>query len=207
MCLNKQPPGLLLRDTEFEKSLLSRYLEILRSLRFIEKEVPVTEKYADKSKLGLYRIHDRFLQFWFRYVFPNRGRIEIGKRKEVLRGIKGDFDQYLSFVFEDVCREYCLELMRKGKIHFTAIGRWWHKNEEIDLVALDEENKQIYFGEVKWSKKPIGVDILDDLRRKAALVEWNRDKAGGAFHALFKIRLYRYDDPKGEKRGNRAHKW
>ncbi|MBM4387190.1 MAG: ATP-binding protein, partial [Deltaproteobacteria bacterium] len=35
----------IINDTGFEKSLLSRYLEILRSLRFVEKEVPVTEKY------------------------------------------------------------------------------------------------------------------------------------------------------------------
>jgi len=162
----------IINDTGFDKSLLSRYLEILRSLGFVEKEIPVTEKHPEKSKLGLYRIHDRFFEFWFRYVFPNRSRLEIGKSKEVLRKIKENFDQYLSFVFEDVCRQHCLELMKDGKMQFTSIGRWWRKNEEIDIVALDEESKEIYFIEVKWSKKPVGIDILDDLRRKALLVEW-----------------------------------
>ena len=164
----------IINDTGFEKSLLSRYLEILQGLRFVEKEVPVTEKYPEKSKLGLYRIHDRFFEFWFKYVFPNRSKLEIGKSGEVLRIIKETFDQHLSFAFEDVCKQHCLELMRNGRIRFSSIGRWWQKNEEIDIVALDEENKEIYFGEAKWSRKPVGMDILDELKRKAALVDWNR---------------------------------
>lgn len=166
----------IINDTGFEKSLLSRYLEILRSLRFIEKELPVTEKYPEKSKLGLYRIHDRFFEFWFKYVFPNRSRLEIGKGREVLRTIKESFNQHLSFVFEDVCREYCLELMRHGKIRFDSIGRWWQRNEEIDIVTLDEKNREIYFGEVKWSVKPVGVNILEHLIKKATLVKWNTGK-------------------------------
>lgn len=166
----------IINDTGFEKTLLSRYLDILRSLRFIEKEVPVTEKYPEKSKLGLYRLHDRFFEFWFKYVFPNRGKLEIGKEKEVLRLIKETFDRHLSFAYEDVCREHCLDLMREEKMRFTSIGRWWQKNEEIDIVALDEENKEIYFGEVKWSRKPVGVDILEDLQKKANLVDWNKGK-------------------------------
>ncbi len=166
----------IINDTGFEKSLLSRYLEILRSLGFIEKEVPVTEKHPEKSKFGLYRIHDRFFEFWFKYIFPNRSKLEIEKSKEVLLMIKETFDQHLSFAFEDACKQRCLELMREGKIQFSSIGRWWQKNEEIDIVALDEANKEIYFGEVKWSRKPVGVDMLDDLKRKAELVDWNRKK-------------------------------
>ncbi len=166
----------IINDTGFEKSLLSRYLEILRDLRLIEKEIPVTEKNPEKSKLGLYRIHDRFFEFWFKYVFPNRSRVEIGRSKEVLRTIKGTFNRHLSFVFEDVCKQYCLELMKNGTIRFTSIGRWWRKKEEIDVVALDDEQKEIYFGEAKWSNKPVGTDIMDELKRKAALVDWNPGK-------------------------------
>jgi len=90
--------------------------------------------------------------------------------------IKETFNQHLSFAFEDVCKQHCLELMREGSIWFSSIGRWWQKNEEIDIVALNEENKEIYFGEAKWSRKPVGIDILDDLKRKAVIVEWYREK-------------------------------
>lgn len=36
--------------------------------------------------------------------------------------------------------------------------------------------KEIYLGEARWSKKPVGVDILAQFRKKAALVEWNTGK-------------------------------
>jgi AAA+ ATPase superfamily predicted ATPase len=166
----------IVNDTGFEKSLLSRYLEILRSLRLVDKEVPVTEKQVEKSKSGLYRIHDRFFEFWFKYVFPNRSRLEIGRTREVLGLIRRNFDQHLSLAFEDVCRQHCLELMRRGRMRFSSIGRWWHRGEEIDIVALDEESGDIYFGEVRWSKKPVGIDVMEDLGRKAALVDWKPGK-------------------------------
>jgi hypothetical protein len=166
----------IINDTGFEKSHLSRYLDILRSLRFVDKEIPVTEKYPDKSRVGLYRLHDRFFSFWFRYVFPHRSRLEIGNTEYLLDKIRETFDQHLSMVYEDVCREFCLELMKSGGISFSTIGRWWMKNEEIDLVALDEESKTIWFGECKWSAKPVGENIYLDLLRKAKLVEWGSMK-------------------------------
>jgi uncharacterized protein len=162
----------IINDTGFEKSFVSKYLEILRTLRLVEKEVPITEKYPEKSKSGLYRLHDRFIEFWFKFVFPNRSKLEIGRSGEVLRTIKADFDRHLSFAFEYICREYCLDLAANGNIRFSSIGRWWLRNEEIDIVALDEERAEIYLGEVKWSRKPVGIDILERLREKAQLVEW-----------------------------------
>lgn len=165
----------IINDTGFDKSHLARYLDILRSLRFVDKEIPVTEKYPDKSRLGLYRLHDRFFSFWFKYVFPHRSRLEIGNTEYLLNKINDSFDQHLSFVYEDVCRERCLELMKSGVMSFSAIGRWWQKNEEIDLVALDEENNTIWFGECKWSINPVGEDLYRDLQRKAGLVQWGRE--------------------------------
>lgn len=165
----------IINDTGFEKAHLARYLDILRTLRFVDKEIPVTEKYPDKSRLGLYRLHDRFFSFWFKYVFPHRSRLEIGNTDYLLGKIRETFDQHLSFVYEDVCREFCLDLLKSGKMTFSSIGRWWQKNEEIDLVALDEESGTIWLGECKWSVNPVGEDVYRDLQRKAKLVVWGKE--------------------------------
>ncbi|RLF83799.1 ATP-binding protein, partial [Thermococci archaeon] len=58
-------------------------------------------------------------------------------------------------------------------------GRWWHKNEEIDLVALNEKEKKALFIEVKWKELNEGEAkrILKDLERKAEVVGlegWNK---------------------------------
>ena len=55
---------------------------------------------------------------------------------------------------------------------FTAIGRWWDRNEEADIVALDEEGGTAWFGECKWSRNKVGIDVYEDLVRKAGLVTW-----------------------------------
>ncbi|AAL81002.1 hypothetical protein PF0878 [Pyrococcus furiosus DSM 3638] len=48
-----------------------------------------------------------------------------------------DIDYYTAEVFEDVAKEFLLTLNKSGRLpfRFTRIGRWWYKNEEIDLVA------------------------------------------------------------------------
>lgn len=166
----------IMNDTGFDKAHLSRYLDILRSLGFVEKEVPVTEKSPDKSRLGLYRLHDRYFAFWFKYVLPNRGRLEIGNEDYVLKQIEDTFERHLGDAYESIAGEIFLDFAKREKIPVTSLGHWWWKNEEIDLVAIDEENRAAWFGECKWSGRKVGTDVYQDLRRKSELVEWHAGK-------------------------------
>ncbi|MGL5622181.1 DUF234 domain-containing protein, partial [Cetobacterium sp.] len=61
-----------------------------------------------------------------------------------------------------------------------SIGRWWDKNEEIDVVALGE--KEILFGECKWSNKHVGLSVLFKLQEKAKKVD---KKGKKEFYILF----------------------
>jgi hypothetical protein len=51
---------------------------------------------------------------------------------------------------------------------FSNVGRWWDKNEEIDLVAVNPEINSILSGEVKWSNKPVAINIFNALEKKPA---------------------------------------
>jgi hypothetical protein len=53
------------------------------------------------------------------------------------------------------------------------IGRWWRANEEIDLIAMGQD--AALFVECKWTTRPVGVDILRDLERRARLVSEGLD--------------------------------
>jgi AAA+ ATPase superfamily predicted ATPase len=172
----KRKLGEIINDTGFEKSLVAKYIDTLRTLRFVEKEIPVTEKYPEKSKQGLYRLHDRFFAFWFKYIFPNRGRIEINNIDYVAKLIRDSFEHHVSMAYEDICKGLCQALVAEGLIRFSVIGKWWSKNEEIDIVALDEESKTAYFAECKWSSKKVREDIYRELIRKSSLVDWSGDK-------------------------------
>jgi AAA+ ATPase superfamily predicted ATPase len=106
---------------------------------------------------------------------PNKGHIEEGKADFVLKKIQEDFNLLLSENYEKVA----IEIIKSHENRFftlNKIGRWWDRNEEIDIVALNEEENKILLGEVKWSNKPVGIDIFENLKSKSKKVEWNKEK-------------------------------
>lgn len=182
--MGKTRSGEIINETGFEKNMVGKYLSVLTELRIIRREVPVTEKSFEKSKKGLYVMDDNFFRFWFSFVFPNKSFIEERELDYLVeKKIKPRLDIFTSLTFEDVCRSY----VKKGFLEarrFQQVGRWWSKDAEVDLVGLNEEENEILFGEVKWSVNPVGIDILVELKRAAAQVQWGAEGRRESF-ALF----------------------
>ncbi|MCI4445676.1 MAG: ATP-binding protein [Candidatus Aminicenantes bacterium] len=175
IALNKTRISEIVNETGFDKSILHKYLFVLEDLQLIQKEYPVTEKNPLKSKKGLYRLQDQYFKFWFRYVLPNKSRLEEGREDLVLEIIRNDITSLVAENYEQVAREI-LSRDQTKIFSFDRLGRWWDRNEEIDLVALNEKEKKILLGEVKWSNKPVGLNILEELKRKSSLIDWERSK-------------------------------
>ena len=155
---------------EMNSSQLTRYIERLISLGFIDKEIPITEKNPLKSKLGRYRFKDNFLKFWFFYVYKNYRFLEIDLYEFVLKEMEKNFnDNFVSFVYEDYVKEEILQdpIKYLGFVPLK-IGRWWNNKEEIDIVAFDDKN--IAFIECKWTNKSVGLSVLNRLKDKSLLV-------------------------------------
>ncbi|MEG1167114.1 MAG: ATP-binding protein [Gordonibacter sp.] len=180
--------GAMASVLEVKQTSLSKYLKTLVDLDILEREVPATELRPEKSKKGLYRIKDNYLLFWFRYVFPNLGLLESGHSDVVMSRIRANFiDGHVGYVYESVCCEKVWEAAAKGRWPFTPakVGRWWGiRDVEIDLVAVDASGEGIVFGECKFWKGPVGVNVLRDLERKAAVVPHKAEQIG---YALFSI--------------------
>jgi len=153
----------------------NKYLGVLGDLKIIKREVPITEEKPAKSRRGHYRITDEFFRFWFKYVFPNRADLELGNTAAVLNRIRPTWPDHLGSVYEIVARQILWE-HRDIIFPFSAAGRWWNKGQEIDTVALSPESDTILYAEVKWSNKPVGIDILEKLKMKAAKVVWGTPK-------------------------------
>lgn len=175
--LGKTKFGEIVEATAIEKSSLTKYLTILEQLRLIEKPVPVTEKNPAKYKGGYYCLTDNFSRFWFKFIFPNKSNLEIGKFEEVNRKLDEDFESLVSKTYEETCQEI-LRKFEGDLFPFERVGRWWQsmgadQNEEIDVVAFNEESGDILFGEAKWSVNQVGTNIYEDLKRKAAVVDWH----------------------------------
>ncbi|MDR3147514.1 MAG: ATP-binding protein [Treponema sp.] len=169
---------------ELKQSGITKYLNTLATLGILEREVPVTEENPEKSKRGLYRIKDNFLRFWFRFVFPRMGYLELGRAGEVLEEIKRHFiDGHVSYVWEDICREKMWSLDLRGRWGFSIdrCGRWWNRETEIDIVAYDSSGRDMIFGECKFGSKKTGSAVLRDLEQKAGLVPRKKEERRNYF--------------------------
>jgi len=172
--MGKTRPAEIINETGFDKNMVGKYLSVLTDLKIIRREVPVTEWGFEKSKKGLYLLEDPFFRFWFRYVYPNRSFIEEGEIDYLLdRKILPSLDRFISWSFEEVCRARVRGGIPQG-IRFNRVGRWWSKEGEIDILGLNDDESAALFGEAKWSVNPVGDDILENLERKARLVDWRK---------------------------------
>jgi len=172
----KRTLGEIMGETGLERGTVGKYLSVLIDLGFVRREVPVTA--SRKSRRGRYYIADPYFAFWFRYVHPNEDLVETGQGELLVDIIMGDLNEYLGWIFEEVARQFLLELNKAGKLpfRFTKIGRWWRKGEEIDVVALNEHERKALFVEVKWKdlNEREARGILRDLERKAELAGLER---------------------------------
>jgi len=176
LSLGKTKFGEIINYTGVAKTSMHKYLYVLEELQIIHKEVPVTEKNPEKSRKGVYEITDPFFNFWFKFVFPFKSELEMGYVDKVMKYFNENFQSTITLAYQGLCREI-LRIKLKKVFEFNQIGRWWDiickKQYEIDLVAIDEENNQILFGEAKWSNKKIGINILESLKEKSSFLSWN----------------------------------
>ena len=162
--------------TKLDKSMLSKYLGVLESLGILQRTIPITDSFKSKLKAkgALYSLNDNFFDFWFRFVYINKQELEKGNAEIVLQSIKQEFNNYLGRKFENFAREFIYYM---GFNNFNKIGRWWDKNIEIDIVALDEQKKEILFGECKWQEKVNALSVLNELKEKAKQVKlWHKNR-------------------------------
>lgn len=170
----------IVNATGLTQSTANKYLSVLGDLGIVHRELPVTESKPLKSKKGLYRLEDPFTRFWFEFIYPHRDRLEMGKTGAILKKIREMFPAYLGHVYEDAARDI-LYRHSDALPSFARIGRWWDRNQEVDLVGVDEERNSIIFGEVKWTAKPVGRDIYEALKTKASGVRWGRKERQEAY--------------------------
>lgn len=156
-----------------ESSSLTPYLSTLSDLGFIEKRTPITEKNPEKSRKGLYFIADNFLRFWFCYVYPYKGELELDNMQIVLDEIHKDFkEKFVAFAYENICKDIFAKLCSNNAISFvpSRIGSYWLNDydgdTEIDVMSVDHQNKQVFAGECKYHTKPVDTSVYFALKEK-----------------------------------------
>lgn len=137
------------------------YLERLENdYAVIKRYKPINAK--PQGKVAKYQIRDHFLRFWFRFVYRHRTAIEAENFQYVKEAIHRNILSYSGWTLESFFRD----LFEASK-QFNQIGSYWergHQNE-IDLVAVNDQEKRVIIAEVKRNREKIS---LDQLRAKAS---------------------------------------
>jgi len=148
---------------------LSRLLGFLNDLGYIRREIPFGESIRSTKK-SLYKIDDPFLNFYFTFLLPNKSRLDFGLIDLVWDDIVGQYDGYLSLLWEDLCRK-CIPFLEVEGNRFNPAERWWGngldgKPMELDIVAESTDHKILLIGEAKWSEKISPKEINASLNQK-----------------------------------------
>ena len=149
---------------------LSRILSLLIDLGYVRRELPFGES-LKSTKKSLYKIADPFMNFYYTFVLPNRSMLEYELTGQVWDKISTRFNQYISFIWEDICLRAVPFLSMSNKT-FGATSRWWGngldgKPMEIDIIAESADKKTLLIGEVKWSDKVRVNEVSDQLLSKS----------------------------------------
>jgi hypothetical protein len=143
------------------ESILERniggYLEKLElEYSIIKKVKPIFAK--EGSRTVKYEIIDNFFNFWFRFIYKYRSAIELENYEYVKNIVRRDYETYSGLFLE----RYFQEKLRLS-YEYSAIGNYWERGNqnEIDIVAINEDEKKMLIGEVKRNPKKIDLHKLE----------------------------------------------
>jgi AAA+ ATPase superfamily predicted ATPase len=125
----------------------------------IDRYKPINAKPG--SRLQKYYIRDNFLNFWFRFIYRNLSAVETGNFAYIREIVERDYSTWSGRILERFFHEL---YAASGK--YNRIGSYWERGNknEIDLVAINDINKEIVVAEIKTNKSRIN---LAELEKKA----------------------------------------
>jgi AAA+ ATPase superfamily predicted ATPase len=145
--------------------LLTSRLKRLDALRYIEERRPLAGNGS-----ASWSISDPFFRFWFRYVYSNRSRLQLGRADEVCDAVLTDVDNHMGVVFEQVCRDWAARYSTDPPFAAAEeIGAAWTRTHDVEVDLVARRGKGISaVGSCKWSAKADARDLdrLIELRGK-----------------------------------------
>ncbi len=164
---------------------LSNPLNLLMELGYIKREIPFGEN-IKSTKKTLYRIEDNFINFYYKYLVPNKSEIELGLTDIVFEKIKNSLPVLYSGIWENVVRKKVSGSELFG-IKWSLASRYWESSKnsgiEIDIMAESVDKKSILIGEVKWKDKTDSESEMEKLKEKAQKIPFIRNR--NVIYSLF----------------------
>lgn len=113
---------------------------------------------SENSRNVRYGIKDNFLNFWFRFIYKYRSAVEIGNLGYVREKVQADYSTFSGWCLE----RYFRQLYRETGL-YNIVTNYWEKDgsNEIDLIAVNEVDREMVIGEVKRNPRRIDLHGLE----------------------------------------------
>ncbi len=165
--------------TGIEFSSLPFYIQKLRRLKIIKRLKPLMGRHK-----GKYEIDDLYFRFWFRFVYPYEDEIDSMFCDNAINNFRKNFNSYLGYVFEHVCREFV-----RYFFSYTKIGRWWQKDRELDILAMNEDRAELLAAECKWQSRVNAEEIAAKLAEELGFIDCRAKHSYAIFAKSFSKRI------------------
>jgi AAA+ ATPase superfamily predicted ATPase len=137
--------------SDSEKQLGGYLNTLIEKYRMVEKRQPIFAKPSGRK--ARYAITDNFLISWLGALKANVEAARIMPLEKPLRQADERLVELEGFAFEKMIRGLTVECSRKGVGDFTLSqmvnGYWNSADIEIDLIAINEDERVIRFGSCK----------------------------------------------------------
>jgi len=170
-----------------DRSNISKYLGVLRELGFVERDVPATVPDPDRFRKGRYRITAPYLRFYFALLAPLQPLIARGQTAAAAERVQQGLERLIAEdTFPDLCREWVDRRAAGGHLPFVPErnGRFWAKNLQIDLLAINREARRLLCGACVWGTRRVSWELIPALLEKSAAV-LPAEEGWQADHAIF----------------------
>lgn len=152
-----------------DSTTANKYLHVLRELRLVEREIPLTDPDPLRSRRGAYRIADRFLAFHFRHVQSHVSLVHAGRGVKVLEEY---IEPDLPRLFDEARLDFIMTHLRREASDLVndeifEVGRY--PGKFVRAIARTE------------NEKTVAAIVVPDGTRSTLILEKEIDELRAAF--------------------------
>ena len=120
-----------------------------------------------------YSLLDPYFRFYFRFLAPHQDDL-VYRPDQVLPRIRQGFRAFVEITaFEELSREWVAETLSHSSraqglvdtlpFDFQDVGSHWSRRVQVDVVAVNWNDRAILLGEAKWGAAPVGRGVIREL--------------------------------------------
>lgn len=176
-CLADGPKDLVQICKDLKKHLggtFTKHLNELIKAGFVQRDFTWHFQDGKEGKLSRYRLSDNYLRFYLKYITPNLAKIERGTFTNAMLANLPAWDSVMALQFENLVshnRKILWKMIGVPLEEIVMDGPFFQKSAarregcQVDYMIQTRFNT-LYICEVKFSKNPIGVKVIEEVEQK-----------------------------------------